>query len=103
MGKCKLNIIKLLIVLISFLFIGGGRSVMFIADNLQSIVNQDHVSDIELPHQHQSVNFIEEDKWLSSSAFDFSCFNNSPEKHYSYMNSCTKEYSDSIWQPPKFV
>lgn len=103
MEKAKRDIAKLLIVLISFFCIDGGRSIMLITDKIQIIVNQNHINDIDIPHQHHLVSLNEEEKWLESFSLVFFCFNSSPEKFYFYLNTSSQEYSDSIWQPPKFV
>ncbi len=103
MEKVNRTVIKLMIVLISFFCIDGGRSLVLIKDNIQIIINQDHVNDIEIPHQHHLVNFNDQEKWLELFKFNFSCFNHNPVKFLFTLNTASQEFSDSIWQPPKFV
>ncbi len=103
MAKVKYSIIKVLIVLISIYFIDGGISLTLVSSNIQVIINQNHTNDIDIPDQHHSVNFNEDEKWFGSYLFDFACFNNNPVKFLYASNTTSQELPDSIWQPPEFV
>ena len=103
MGKSRHIIFKLVIVVISFFFIDGGRSLLLISDNIQIILTQDHKTDFEIPHQHHIVNLSTDEKYLELFSFDFSCNDLNSVKFIYSLNSSTQEFSDSIWQPPKFV
>jgi hypothetical protein len=103
MIKGKRNIIKFLIILISFFCIDGGNSLLLIGNNIQILIVQDHIKDIDIPHQHHSAGFNQVEKWLKSFIFDFSCYNNSPVKYLYTLNITSQEFPDLIWQPPKFV
>lgn len=101
MEKGKRTVIKLLIVFISFFCIDGGRSLLLINNNIQILFAHNHLSDIEIPHQHHLINFNDEEKWLESFKFNFSCFNLNSIKYSYTLNTVSQEFSDSIWQPPK--
>jgi len=101
MRKGKLTIIKLLIVVISVLSIDGGRSFLFIGNNIQMFLSKDHFSDIEVPVQHNIVVFNDDEKWVGSLKFDFSCNVNRPVKFLFTLNIVKQEFHESIWQPPK--
>jgi hypothetical protein len=103
MEKGKRALIKLLIVLISVVFIDGGRSFLLVSSNLQNILNHNPANDIEIPHQHHIVNFSTDEKFLESFKIEFSCFKNSSIKINLSQDIASQEFSDSIWQPPKFV
>ncbi|MFA5819719.1 MAG: hypothetical protein WC854_10645 [Bacteroidales bacterium] len=103
MEKGKRIIFKLLIVLISVFFIDGGKSLLIVSNNIQIIFNQDHTNDFEIPHQHHLTNFSTDEKWLNSFRFDFSCFDKNPVNFLFTLNTASQDFSDSIWQPPKFV
>jgi hypothetical protein len=103
MGKGKLTVIKLLIVLIFLFCINGGRSLLLISNSEQILFAYDIANDIEIPHQHHFVNFTDEEKWLESLKFDFPSFHLKTVKFLFTLNSSLQEFSDSIWQPPKSV
>jgi hypothetical protein len=103
MTRGKHTVAKILIVLISLLFIDGGRSLILVSDNVQVLLKHDHLDDIEIPHQHHSINFNEEEKWLEHIRFDFSCLENISINFLSSLSTTSQGFSDSVWQPPKFV
>jgi hypothetical protein len=103
MEKSKRTVIKLLIVLISFFCINGGKSLMLICNNDQILFTHDIVNDIEIPHQQHFGNFTDEEKWFESFKFDFTSFHPKTVKILLTLNSSLQEYSDSIWQPPKSI
>jgi hypothetical protein len=103
MKKGKQVIIKLLIVLISFFIIDGGRSVYLITNNLQIILASDNLTDLELPHQHNHLDFGEDDKWADSINYNFALLNFTPLIFTFNQDISSRDISDSIWQPPKFV
>jgi hypothetical protein len=101
MRKVKDIIIKLLIVLISVFFIDGGRSFLLVSDNIQILLN--HSKDIETPHQIHTVSISDEEKWLEPFKFEFSAFNPDLIKFPYSLHITSEEFTNSIWQPPKFV
>jgi hypothetical protein len=103
MGKSSRTVIKLLIVLISFLCVNEGISLMLISNNEQILFTLDLVNDNEIPHQQHFANFIDEEKWIGSSGFDFSTFHLNSVKFVYTLNSSQQAFLDSIWQPPKSV
>ncbi len=103
METCKNILLRLIIVFISVFFIDGGKSLLLVSDNIQIILNQDHTNDFEFPHQHHPANFNTDENWIESFRFDFSCFNNKPVKFLYTLSTPSQEFSDSIWQPPKFI
>jgi hypothetical protein len=103
MGRCKHIIFKLLIVLISVFFIDGGKSLLIVSNNLQIIINKDNTKDVEIPDQHHTVAFSADEKWIDGFSFDSCFFNFSTVKFLSSFNTALQEFTDSIWQPPRFV
>jgi hypothetical protein len=103
MEKCRHIIYKLLIILISVVFIDGGRSLVLVSSNIQVLINKEHTSDSEIPHQHNLPDLSNEEKWIESLIFDFSCFNFKSVSFLYSLNTDSQEFPDSIWQPPKFV
>jgi hypothetical protein len=103
MNKIKAIIFKLLVLVLSLLFTDGGRSFSGLSENVKYILEHDHSSDIEIPHQHHSVNFTTDEKWIDSAEIDLSCGYNSIVKFSFNFNPPSGDFSDSIWQPPKLV
>src|SRR5512133_60021 len=101
MGKIKLIIIQLSVILISVLSIDGGRSFLSSGDHIQLLLSSDHLNDIEVPHQHHYNNFSDEEKWSESVRFDFSCHSFQPFNFSYTLNSFSTEFSVSVWQPPE--
>jgi len=102
MEKGKSLIIKLLIVFISVLSIDGGRSMLLTGSKIQLILSHNH-NEVEVPHQHQFFNLHDDERWIETFKFDFSCLNQCPFKFLFESENPSQEYADSIWQPPKFV
>lgn len=103
MNKGKRILIKVFIIFISVFLIDGGRSLYFVTDNIEIIFSKDHSNDLEVPNLHQTVNFGTEEKFLESFKFDFSNSNLYLIKYPIALDIPSKEFSDSIWQPPKFL
>jgi hypothetical protein len=103
MQKGRRTIIKLVIVLISLFIIDGGGSFLLVGSNIKTLLNRNHANDIEVPHPHQVLNFSTDEKYLDTVKIDFSCLNQNSVKFPLTFNIPSQEFSDSIWQPPKFV
>jgi hypothetical protein len=102
MGNGKLAIIKFFII-ISLCSVDGGRSLLFFGDKIQILLARDHPIDIDIPHHQHTYNLYEEEKWLEPFSFDFSCIKMNSFKFLYGSRIALLDYSDSIWQPPKFV
>jgi hypothetical protein len=96
-------LLRILVVIISLSCINGGGSLLLDRQDINILIGHNHTNDLESPHQHQILTFHDEEKILQSSFFDFSCSDNNSLKFLSILNTPTKDYSDSIWQPPRFV
>jgi hypothetical protein len=103
MERSKRSVVKLLIILILFFCISGGRSLMLISINEHVLFTHELVNDIEIPHQQHFANFTDDEKWFGSSEFDFSTFHPNSVKFVYALNFTTQEFLDSIWQPPERV
>jgi hypothetical protein len=103
MGKSKRVVIKLFIIIFSLCFVDGGRSFSFLGDKIQILLAQDHSNDNEIPNQQHTCNLNEEEKWMDSFSFDFFCIALNSVKFIYSSQLALQDYSDSIWQPPKFV
>jgi hypothetical protein len=103
MEKGRGNIMKFLIVLISVVFIDGGRSFLLLGCNSENLISHNLTNDIEIPHQHHPVIFGNDEKFLESMKFEFSCFKNNSIEIFYTEEIVSQGFSDSIWQPPKFV
>jgi hypothetical protein len=103
MKKGKRFVIKFLIVLVSFIFIDGGRSLFLITNSIQINSVQDHVNDVEIPHQQNFAYSYDDEKMLEIFKYDSAAFNLDSIKFFFAQNIVSQDFSDSIWQPPKFV
>jgi hypothetical protein len=103
MEKVTRTVLNILVILISVYLTDGGRSLSLVSDNIQNIIVHNHIGDIAIPHQQQVVSFNDDEKWPVLSVFDFLAFHPVPVLIPFDMNSPTKEFSDSIWQPPKIA
>jgi hypothetical protein len=101
MEKGKKTIIKLLIIITSFFLVDGGRPFLLFGDNLQLLLAQNHSKDIEIPHQHHTINFHDDEKWVETFNLDLSSFNKRSFGFFSPIKFVPQEFLDSIWQPPK--
>lgn len=102
MEKGKSLIIKLLIGFIFILSIDSGRSLLLTGSKIQVILSHNH-NEVEVPHQHQFFNLNDDERWVETFKFDFTCLNQCPFKFLFESENPSQEYADSIWQPPKFV
>jgi hypothetical protein len=103
MGKEKRILIRFLIVFISVFLIDGGRCFLLTGNNIQLVIAHDHINDVEAPHQHHVVNFNDDERWLEPSRVNFLNFSYNTTKFLFTIDSDSQEFSDSIWQPPKFI
>jgi hypothetical protein len=103
MGKGKLTVIKLLIVLIFLFCINGGRSLLLISNSEQILLAYEIVNDIEIPHQQHFANFTDDERWFGSFKFDFSNFCLNSVKFIYTSNPSIQGFLDSVWQPPKSI
>ena len=103
MKKGRFTIIKLLIVLLCIPFIDGGRTFFFMGDKIQIILNNSQKSDLEVPGQLNYLNFNEEEKWMEYSGFDFTFAFTHSVKFRFIQPIISQDFSDSVWQPPKWL
>ncbi len=100
MIKVRQIFLTLIISFISSVFIDGGKTVMFIGNNLPIHLNHDHHNDLEIPHQH-NYKSGDDEKLLTLKSFDLSCsFDKLIMSPYNY-GLKLRDYSGLIWQPPK--
>jgi hypothetical protein len=102
MEKGKRLIFKLLIVFISVVCIDGGRSLSITGSKIQILLNHDQ-REAEGPHQHNLFSFNDDVKWVDTSKIDFLCLSQSPLKFLFNPESPSRDFADSIWQPPRSV
>jgi hypothetical protein len=103
MERVKYTIVKFLVVLTFIISIDGGKSYHVIGNRIQINLNQDHINNIEMPYQNNTIAFNEDQKLVESFKFDFSCFAKAPVKCTYTLNKVCREFLVSIWQPPKFI
>jgi hypothetical protein len=101
MDKVKRIIISLSIIFISFYFIDGGKTMMLIGTNIQILLNQEHNSDLEIPHQHSFNKSADDEKWIKSNSFELLYSYIKPVLILCYLTISTEDYAGSVWQPPK--
>jgi hypothetical protein len=102
MDRVKRILIKLLVVFISFFFIDGGKTILFIADNVQILLDHNQNSDLEIPHYHNLNKYDDDEKWMKSNSFELSYSFTKPVFVLYYLNNISSEdYAGSVWQPPK--
>ena len=102
MNEVKYIIIRLLVLVISFLFIDEGKTVFFVADNIQIHLNHDQNKELEVPHQH-NINRYDDEKWMNSNSFELSCSSEKLLLFSCYPDKRIEDYSGLVWQPPKSV
>jgi hypothetical protein len=102
MEKGKSLIIKLLIVFISIVSIDSGRSLLLTGSKIQVILSHNH-NEVEVPHQHQLLSFNDDEKWVETIKIDFSFPQQCPVKFLYISKNPSQEFTNSIWQPPRFV
>jgi hypothetical protein len=95
------NFIKLLVIVISFSFFDGGRSFVLLCNVIHTQMDNDHINDVEVPHQLHNFNFNDMDKWFERPDLNLSCFSQNPLNHLQSHEAQLCEFSDSIWQPPE--
>jgi hypothetical protein len=103
MEKGKHTLIKFLIVLISFCLTDRGISLFVFGNDVQNIISLNHTNDLEIPHQQHLLNFTEDEEWVEIFKFDTSRLNLNSIGFLFNFKFNPQEFSDSIWQPPKFV
>jgi hypothetical protein len=96
-------LLRIIVVIISFSTINGGGSLLIDKQDISILIGHNHLSDTESPHQHHILTFHDEEKILQSSSFDFSCSDINSPKFLSILISPTKDFSDSVWQPPRLA
>lgn len=98
----KSILVRTLVILISFSFINGGGSILPGGNDISILVGHNHPGDIESDHHHNILTSHDEEKILESSFFDFSYKDNDSVKFFNISTISTRDYSGSIWQPPRF-
>ena len=103
MEKGKRTVIRLLIFLISYFCIDGGRSLLLINDNGRVVYDHELINDSEVPHEKHFVICTDDEKWVGSSKPDLSCSHLNLGRFFFTLNSSPREFSGLIWQPPETV
>jgi hypothetical protein len=102
MDKVKHIIISLLVILISFLIIDEGKTIMQIVNNIQFHLNHSQNKELELPHQH-NFNRSDDEKLMNSNTFELPSSSVKLLLFSNYFNKWTEDYTGLVWQPPKSV
>jgi hypothetical protein len=103
MDKVNRILISLPVIIISFLFIYEGNTVLLISNNIQIHLNHNQNGDLEIPHQPNHNKSHDDEKWISSNSFELSCSSEKLSVFHFYQNKKTEDYARLIWQPPKSV
>lgn len=103
MDRTEHNLINLLIVFISFLFVDEGKTISFIDNNIQIHMIHNQTSDLEIPHQHNHNKSLDDETWINSNSFELPCLSEKLALFPLYLNRKTEDFTGLIWQPPKFV
>jgi hypothetical protein len=96
-------LVKISFILISFLLIDGGKVFILIGDNIHFVIEHEHNADLEIPGHENSGKIADGEKWMNAPKNELISLNNS-FIHISYIRDLNpRDFSTSIWQPPKFI
>lgn len=101
----KRRFINLLICFISFFFIGEGKTISLIGNiiHIQIHVNHYQICETEIPDQHNSGRYDDDDKLMNSNIFELSGSFKMVLSFNYYLNIRSEDYTGKVWQPPKPV
>jgi hypothetical protein len=102
MNKLK-NILSLLVIIISLLFIDEGKTILLICDNMQIHLNDEQSIELEILHHHNFSRYEDDEKLMNLISFEL--FSSSEEilLFPCFPNKRTEDYKGLVWQPPKSV
>ena len=103
MDKVRNSLISLFVILISFLLIDEGKTILLITNNIQIHLEHNPNNELEIPHQHNFNKSDDDEKWMNSNSLELL---HSSEKLLFfpiYLNKRTEDYTGLVWQPPKPV
>jgi len=105
MDKVKRILICMTVIFTSFLFIGEGRIILLIGNNvhIQIHLNHNQNSGPEIPHQHHNSKSDDHEKWINTNPFEPSCSFEMSSLYSYYLKISTRDYKGLIWQPPRSV
>ncbi len=99
---CKF-LVQISFILIAFLLIDGGKAFLLLGDNIHFVIDHKHNADLEIPGHENSGKIADGEKWMNAPKNEPINLNNN-FTHISYIRDLTpRDFSTSIWQPPKFI
>jgi hypothetical protein len=103
MSRVKKYITRLFIIFISVMLIDGGKTFIIAGSNITFIIKHKHNNDNEVPF-HESLNLpADNEVWIEPDNHKTIFASVSPANIIYTQNFKTREFSKSIWQPPKSI
>jgi hypothetical protein len=99
---CKF-LVQISFILISFLLIDGGKTFILLGNNIHYAIDHKHNGDLEIPDTENYTKMVDEEKWISTPQKEMSGSGNTITHFSSIRNLNPRDFSTSIWQPPKFI
>jgi hypothetical protein len=102
MKRGAILLVRLSIILFSFLLIEGGKTYIQAGTDIHSIFDHKHNHDLEIPDIENFNKLADIELWIDSENIKITI----PDLYFPnityYQNFKSQDFSKSIWQPPKF-
>jgi len=99
---CKF-LLQISFILICFLLIDGGKTFILLGNNIHYAIDHKHIGDLEIPDNGNCSKMADEEKWIDSPQKELVELSNT-FVHFSYIKNLNpRDFSTSVWQPPKFI
>ncbi len=89
--------------IISYSQLEEGRSLLLTANEIQFILGDGQFSGIEKQDQPNHFSFNEDEMSVELLSYNLDCFSQKSVKFIKLKEDYSREFPDSIWQPPKSV
>jgi hypothetical protein len=97
------NLLRIPVLLLSILIIDGGHTYFLLHSNLHPIVVHKNNCDLEIPNHDRYEKLAEEDNWVASGDQTLNLF----YKICGYISFIpfynSQDFSNSVWQPPRYI
>jgi len=90
-------------ILISLLLIDGGKTFILLGNNIHYVIDDKHSGDREIPDNENTRKMVDEEKWVDTPQKEISGSGNTTTYISFKKNLNPRDYSTSIWQPPKII
>jgi hypothetical protein len=101
MEKGKKILLKFLIVLVTVLCAGNGRTFVYAGNSIQILLNHNNDKNAGESHQNHFSNLNDEEKWIQTEKYKILSCDITLHRSFYDTENPSGEFSDSVWQPPK--